>query len=422
VLAAIQPGVLVLLSTPTAIRNNDVEHEYRQSSDFFYLTGYDEPDSALVLSSVAEKDKFVLFVRPRDPERETWDGRRAGVEGALKQFGADAAYPIGELAQRLPELLLGAADLHYPIGRYHEHDQVVLQALEGARRRGRRGPTYPVRLVDAEAVLHEKRLLKRPEELEIMRRAARISGQAHLAAMKAAAPGVNECEIDALFRGIFRREGCERPAYEPIVGSGPNATILHYRRNNRVMQDGELLLIDAGCELDYYASDVTRTFPVNGRFSPEQRAIYDVVLRAQQRAIDAAKPGATLDEVHLASAEVISQGLIELGLLEGPLETALSEQRYKAYYMHKCSHWLGMDVHDVGAYYQAGKARPLAPGMVLTVEPGIYVSESATGPAERYRGIGVRIEDDVLVSAAGNEVLTAHIPRTVDAVERACQG
>jgi Xaa-Pro aminopeptidase len=420
-LSAMHPGVLVLFSTPTAIRNNDVEHEYRQSSDFFYLTGFDEPDSVAVLSSVAEKEKLVLFVRPRDPERETWDGRRAGVDGAVKDFGADAAYPIEELGRRLPELLLGATELNYSIGRHREQDDVLLAALDGARRRGRRGAVYPTRIVDAEVRLHELRLFKEPTELDIMRRAARISGEAHVAAMKAAKPGVNECEIDALFRGIFRRSGCERPAYEPIVGSGPNATILHYRRNNRVMQDGELLLIDAGCELDYYASDVTRTFPVNGRFSPEQRAIYDIVLSAQERAIDKAKRGATLDEVHVASAEVISQGLIDLGLIEGPLDQAMAEQRYKTYYMHKCSHWLGMDVHDVGAYYQAGKARPLAPGMVLTVEPGIYISEQATGPAERYRGIGVRIEDDVLVTDSGNEVLTAHIPRTVDAVERACQ-
>lgn len=414
-------GVLVLFSMPTAIRNNDVEHEYRQSSDFFYLSGFDEPDSVLVLSSAAEKEKFVLFVRPKDPERETWDGRRAGVEGALKEFGADAAYPIAELAAKLPELLLGASELHYALGRHREQDDVLLAALEGARRRGRRGAIYPTRLVDAEVLLHEQRLYKQPEELAIMRRAARISGEAHVAAMKSARPGLNECEIDALFRGIFRKNGCERPAYEPIVGSGPNATILHYRRNNRVMQDGELLLIDAGCELDYYASDVTRTFPVNGRFSPEQRAVYEIVLAAQERAIAATKPGATLDEIHLASAEVITKGLIELGLVEGPLEQAMAEQRYKTYYMHKCSHWLGMDVHDVGAYYQAGKARPLEPGMVLTVEPGIYVSEHATGPAERYRGIGVRIEDDVLVTASGNEVLTADIPRTVDDVERACQ-
>lgn len=421
-LSAINPGVLVLFSTPTAIRNNDVEHEYRQSSDLFYLSGFDEPDTVLVLSSVAEKDKFVLFVRPRDPERETWDGRRAGVEGALRDFGADAAYPIAELATRLPELLMGATELHYSLGRHREQDDVLLAALDGARRRGRRGPVYPTRIVDAEERLHELRLFKSPEELEIMRRASRISGEAHLAAMKSAKPGVNEWEIDALFRGIFRKHGCERPAYEPIVGSGVNATILHYHKNNRVMEDGDLLLIDAGCELDYYASDVTRTFPVNGRFTPEQRAIYDIVLEAQERAIDKAKTGATLDEVHVASAEVITRGLLDLGLIEGPLEDALKEQRYKAYYMHRCSHWLGMDVHDVGAYYRGGKGRPLEPGMVLTVEPGIYVSENASGPAERYRGIGVRIEDDVLVTESGNEVLTAHIPRTVDAVERACQG
>jgi Xaa-Pro aminopeptidase len=421
-LQSIHPGVLVLFSTPTAIRNNDVEHEFRQSSDLFYLSGFDEPETVLVLSSVAEKEKFVLFVRPRDPERETWDGRRAGIEGALKDFGADAAYPVSELASRLPELLLGASELHYSLGRHREQDDVVLSALEGARRRGRRGAVYPTRVVDGEVKLHELRLFKTVEEIEIMRRASQISGEAHVAAMKAAAPGVNECEIDALFRGIFRKNGCERPAYEPIVGSGVNATILHYHKNNREMQAGELLLIDAGCELEYYASDVTRTFPVSGRFSAEQRQIYEIVLEAQERAIDKAKPGATLDDVHVASAEVITRGLIALGLVDGPFDEAMKEQRYKPFYMHKCSHWLGMDVHDVGAYYQNGKGRPLEPGMVLTVEPGIYVAENATGAAERYRGIGVRIEDDVLVTEAGNDVLTAHIPRTVDAVERACQG
>ncbi len=416
------PGVLVLFATPTAIRNNDVEHEYRQSSDLFYLSGFDEPETVLVLSSVAEKEKFVLFVRPRDPERETWDGRRAGIEGALRDFGADAAYPIGELAARLPELLLGASELHYSFGRHREQDDVMFAALDAARRRGRRGAVYPTRMIDAEVKLHEQRLFKSADELAIMRRASLISGEAHLAAMKAARPGLNECEIDALFRGIFRKHGCERPAYEPIVGSGVNATILHYRKNNRDMQDGELLLIDAGCELDYYASDVTRTFPVNGRFSPAQRRIYELVLEAQERAIERAKSGATLDDVHVASAEVITRGLIELGLVEGPFDDAMREMRYKPFYMHKCSHWLGMDVHDVGAYYRDGKGRPLEPGMVLTVEPGIYISEHATGAAEPYRGIGVRIEDDVLVTPAGNEVLTAQIPRSVDAVERACQG
>lgn len=421
-LPSMHPGVLVLFATPTAIRNNDVEHEYRQSSDLFYLSGFDEPETVLVLSSVAEKEKFVLFVRPRDPERETWDGRRAGIEGALRDFGADAAYPIGELAARLPELLLGASELHYSFGRHREQDDVMFAALDAARRRGRRGAVYPTRMIDAEVKLHEQRLFKSADELAIMRRASLISGEAHLAAMKAARPGLNECEIDALFRGIFRKHGCERPAYEPIVGSGVNATILHYRKNNRDMQDGELLLIDAGCELDYYASDVTRTFPVNGRFSPAQRRIYELVLEAQERAIERAKSGATLDDVHVASAEVITRGLIELGLVEGPFDDAMREMRYKPFYMHKCSHWLGMDVHDVGAYYRDGKGRPLEPGMVLTVEPGIYISEHATGAAEPYRGIGVRIEDDVLVTPAGNEVLTAQIPRSVDAVERACQG
>jgi Xaa-Pro aminopeptidase len=416
---AIEPGVLVLFSAPLAIRNNDVEHEYRQDSDFFYLTGFDEPESVLVVRS-SPSPKTVLFVRPRDPERETWDGPRAGVEGATRDFGADEAFPIGELATKLPDLLQNVDNLYYRLGKRRENDDIILAALDRVRARARTGAWCPRAIVDPNTVLHELRLIKQPAEIELMRRAAAITTEAHLAAMAAAGPGKYEYEIEALLNGIFRKSGSERPAYSSIVGSGPNATILHHRKNDRQMQDGELLLIDAGCEFGYYASDVTRTFPVNGKFSDEQRAIYQIVLDAQLAAIAATKPGATLDDVHRVAAEVIARGLIDLGLIEGPLDKALEEQRYKPYFMHRTSHWLGMDVHDVGSYHVRGEPRALAPGMVITVEPGLYFAPGEARVPERFRGIGIRIEDDVLVTDGEPSVLTAAIPKSLDDVERAC--
>jgi Xaa-Pro aminopeptidase len=419
VLQAIEPAMLILPAAPVALRNNDVEHEYRQDSDFFYLTGFDEPESVLVLSPTSEQP-FVLFVRPRDPEREVWDGARAGVEGAVREYGADAAYPISELSTRLPEMMRNVTRVLYRLGRDRSFDDVVITAIDGARRRARSGGSWPAELVDPAAVLHEMRLFKSGPEIEVMQRAADVTRDAHLQAMAACRPGMYEYEIEGILRRVFRERGAERPAYQPIVGSGPNATVLHYRKSNRQMNDGDLLLIDAGCELDYYAADVTRTFPVSGRFSPAQRAVYEVVLAAQLASIAATRPGATLDDVHRAGLEVITRGLIELGLIEGPLEAALEEQRYKPFFMHKTSHWLGMDVHDVGAYFVGDKPRPLAPNMVITVEPGIYISEGAAKVPTEFRGIGIRIEDDVVVTADGHRVLTSEIPRTVDEVERAC--
>jgi Xaa-Pro aminopeptidase len=418
VLAAIHPGVLVIPSAPLAIRNNDVEHEYRQDSDFYYLTGFDEPESVLVLHSASEHP-FSLFVRPRDPEREVWDGARAGVEGALATFGADAAYPIAELATKLPDVIQNTERIFYRLGRQRGFDDVLLSALDKVRARARLGVICPTSIVDSATIVHEARLLKSESELASMRRAIEITREAHVAAMSAARPGVAEYEIESILRGIFRKHGSERPAYAPIVGSGPNATVLHYHKNDRTMRDGDLLLIDAGCEFDYYAADVTRTFPVSGAFSPAQRAIYQIVLDAQLASIALTRAGATLDDIHAASVEVVSRGLVELGLIEGPVALAISEQRYKPYFMHKTSHYLGMDVHDVGAYFLAGKPRPLQAGMVITVEPGIYIPESAPVDAA-YRGIGVRIEDDVLVAESGAVVLSDSIPKQVDEIERAC--
>lgn len=416
---AMGAGALVVFSAPELLRNNDVEHEWRQDSDFHYLSGFDEPGSVLVLRGGPEP-RYVLFVRPRDPERETWDGPRAGVDGAVAEFGADAAYPLSELGDRLPELLGNLDSVFYRLGRERANDDTVLRALDGVRRLARKGIACPRAIVDPGSVLHEARLVKTPEELERMQRAAAITEVGHREVMARSKPGMYEYEAEAVLRGAFRRGGAERHAYAPIVGSGPNATILHYHKNDRLMLDGDLLLVDAGSEFEYYASDVTRTFPVSGRFTPPQRTIYELVLRSELAAIDATRPGVTLDEVHAVAVRVLVEGLIELGIIAGPLEQALAEERHKPWYMHRTSHWLGMDVHDVGAYYVAGKPRPLAPGMVLTVEPGLYFSQTDTRVAEEYRGIGVRIEDDVLVTEAEPNVLTAAIPKHVDAVEQAC--
>ncbi len=415
-------AVAVLASAPVALRNNDVEHEYRQDSDLYYLTGFDEPEAVLVVAPRHAEHRFVLFVRPRDPERETWDGARAGVEGAVARYGADAAFPIAELDAKLPDYLSGHERMICKVGRDGAFDAHVFRALDRARARGRNGSPWPTEIVDPSRVVHEMRLVKSEAELATMREAAVITREGHEGAMRLAAPGMYEYEVEALLRDVFRRRGCERHAYAPIVGSGPNATVLHYHSNDRKMEAGDLLLIDAGCELRYYASDVTRTFPVSGTFSPAQRAIYQLVLDAELASIDAVRPGATVDDVHARSVDVIVDGLLALGLLAGDREKILADQTYKRFFMHRTSHWLGMDVHDVGAYHLGGEPRALAPGMVLTVEPGIYISPGDTEVPEAYRGIGVRIEDDVCVTASGGEVLTADIPKTVEDVERACAG
>ncbi len=418
VLEAVHPGALLVFSAPVAIRNNDVEHDYRQDSDFFYLTGFDEPDSVLLLRSTAEP-RCVLFVRPRDAERETWDGPRAGVEGAVRDFGANEAFVIADLDAKLAELLTGVPRLFYALGKDAAQDARVLRVINGLRRKTRQALVWPSSIVEPDSVLHEMRLKKSSEELDVMGRGLAITEAGHRELMRVTRPGMYEYELEGLLLRTFRAGGAERPAYSPIVGSGPNATILHHRRNDRRIEDGDLVLVDAGCEYGYYASDITRTYPANGRFSAEQAAVYEIVLAAQEAAIAKVRPGATLDEVHAAAVDVITRGLIELGLIEGPLEAALSETRYKPFYMHRTSHWLGMDVHDVGRYFTDTGPRPLEPGMVLTVEPGIYISTKAE-VEPRYRGIGVRIEDDVLVAESGAVVLSCAIPKTVSEVEQAC--
>jgi Xaa-Pro aminopeptidase len=419
VLSEIGQGALVLFAAGHAIRNNDVTHEFRQDSDFYYLTGLDEPDAALVMLG-AETPHSVLFVNPRDPEREVWEGARLGVEGA-RSLGFEEAFSIHELDERLPRLLNDRANLFCKFGGEPVIDARLARALGVARQKARRGSVAPVQLIDYGTVVNEQRRIKDQGELALMQRAVDITCEAHLAAMARARPGLYEYEIDALLRSVFRARGSERVAYEPIVGSGANGTVLHYVQNRRKIAEGDLLLIDAGCEYAYYAADVTRTFPASGRFSDTQRQIYDIVLEAQHAGIAAAGPGVTLEGIHQAVTRVICQGLIDIGVLDGSPAQVEAEGSYKRFFMHKTSHYLGMDVHDVGSYFEAGKARPLEPGVVITVEPGLYFGLDVPDVDPKYRGIGIRIEDDVLIEPSGARVLSSGLPKEADEVERACR-
>lgn len=409
-------GVALFPAAPVFIRNRDVEHDYRQDSDLYYLLGFDEPDCALIVDSRGGEAKSIVFLRPKDKLRETWDGLRLGVEDAPSVLGVDEAYPIDELPERLADCLEDAPQLLYALGKDSEFDAKVLNAIEEVRGRSRRKVSPPRAIVDPAHLLHEHRLIKGPEEVERMRRAAEISTVAHIEAMKIARPGLYEYQLEAELARHFRTLGAERPAYPSIVGSGPNATILHHRKNDRLIDAGDLILIDAGAEYDYYAADITRTFPASGRFSDPQREVYEVVLRAQEAAIEAAVKDVTLDDVHLAATRILIEGMIELGILKGSVDEILAEGRHTAFYMHRTSHYLGMDVHDVGAYHQGKKPRKLEPGMVITIEPGLYFAEGADCDP-RYQGIGIRIEDDVLITADGNENLTAGTPKRIEELE-----
>jgi Xaa-Pro aminopeptidase len=410
-------AIAVLPSAPLFARNGDVEHDFRQDSDLFWLTGFDEPESALILTGTDKKATF--FVRPRDPDREIWDGPRAGVDGAKGTFGADEAHVTRDLAEELPKLLANKRRLYYRLGRDRSFDDKVLQAIDRTRARARLGVSWPTEIIDPGELLHEMRLFKDAADLDAMKRAADITKEAHIRAMAQARPGMNEYEVEALLLETFRKHGSDRVAYRSIVGSGANGTILHYVQNNRQMHESDLLLIDAGCEYGYFASDVTRTFPLSGRFTKEQQAIYELVLEAQMEGIRLSRAGTTVDEIHKACVEVITKGLVRLGLLQGEVEKLIETEAYKPFFMHRTSHWLGMDVHDVGRYYVDGKPRPLEAGMVLTVEPGIYIGREYDKVAPEWRGIGVRIEDDILVTAGDPVNLTEGIPKTVAELERA---
>lgn len=410
-------SVALIAAAPARTRNRDTEYPYRQHSDFFYLTGFNEPEALAVFAPGRKQGEFVLFCRKFDPEQAIWTGKHAGLEGARDSFGADEAFPIDELDQQLPGLLENRDRVYFPIGNDAALDQRVMAAVNAVRGRARTGVQAPYEFVALEHILHEQRLFKSPAEIEVMRRAAEASVSAHQRAMRVCRPGKYEYEIEAELLHEFARHGMRSPAYPCIVAGGKNACVLHYTENNERLQDGDLLLIDAGAEYDNYAADITRTFPVNGKFSEAQRLIYELVLDAQYAALEAVRPGRRWIEPHEAAVKTLVKGLVGLGLLEGKASKLIKDEAYKKFYMHRTGHWLGMDVHDVGQYKLNGKWRELEPGMVLTVEPGLYVAPDCVDVDPKWRGIGIRIEDDVLVTQDGHEILTAGLPKTVAEIE-----
>ena len=409
-------AIVIVPAAPERVRSNDSHYPYRQDSDFHYLSGFAEPDAVLALIPGREQGETILFCRERDAERERWDGARAGTEGAVRDYGFDDAFPIDDIDDILPGLIEGRARVYYHFGRDPEFDLKLIGWVNRVRADVRKGAVPPHEFVALSHLLHDLRLYKSRGELRIMKKSAKIAAAAHVRAMRATRPGMNEHEVEAELLHEFRRHGAV-PSYEPIVGGGANACVLHYRANNAPLRDGDLLLIDAGAEYECYASDITRTFPVNGRFSPEQRALYDIVLAAQSAAIDEVRPGRAFDAYHEAAVRTITRGLIKLGLLEGSLEKNLRDHAYRKFYMHKTGHWLGLDVHDVGDYRIDGEFRVLEPGMVVTVEPGIYVAPELRKVPARWRGIGIRIEDDVVVTRGDPVILTDDVPRDADAIE-----
>lgn len=397
-------------------RSNDTHYRFRQDSDFFYLTGFEEPDSLAVIKPETEP-KYTLFVRPRDPEREIWDGRRAGVEGAKSDFGAGEAFPREEFNAKLAEFLDGAEVLYYRLGVDRELDDTIIKEISRMRGWNRKPIHPPQTIVDPATIVHEMRVLKSEDEIAIMQTAADIAAEAHCEAMKATKPGMQEYQIEALIEQIFRRRGAAAPAYTSIVGAGANATVLHYINNDGELRDGDLLLVDAGAEYKGYASDITRTYPINGRYSKPQREIYDLVLKAQMACVELVRPGVTHDQLKQHSIEVLTEGMVELGLLEGKTEELIKEKKYEKFYMHGLGHMLGIDVHDVGQYYFGQDSRALEPGVVMTVEPGLYISPDTKDVPEKYLGIGVRIEDDVLCTNNGPRVLTSKVPKDPGQIE-----
>lgn len=413
-------AIAVIPAASERLRNRDVEYPFRQDSDFLYLTGFNEPEAVAVLVPGREAGEYILFVRDRDPDMETWNGRRAGPDGAMADHGADCAFPIADIGDILPGLMENRATLCAPFGSSQTLDQRLFGWVKQVRAKARSGVRAPHDFVVLEHHLHEQRLFKQAGELRMMRHAATISTQAHRRAMQACRPGLAEYEIEAELLHEFRRHGTE-PAYHSIVGGGENGCILHYIENRAVLRAGDLLLIDAGCEYQGYASDITRTFPVSGRFTPAQRDVYEVVLEAQAAAIAKVAPGNHWNDPHDAAVAVITRGLRELGVLKGKPADLIRKEAYKPYYMHRTGHWLGLDVHDVGDYRVGDAWRQLEPGMVLTVEPGLYFGPRTQTP-KRLRGIGIRIEDDVAVTRSGHDILSAECPKTVAEIEACMAG
>ncbi|WP_426802714.1 aminopeptidase P N-terminal domain-containing protein [Xanthomonas campestris] len=411
-----EQAILILPAAPERVRSHDTHYPYRQDSDFWYLSGFPEPEAVLVLVPGRKHGETILFCRERDAEREAWDGPRAGQEGAVAQYGMDDAYPIDDVDEILPGLLEGRSRVYYHFGRDVDFDLKLIGWLKRVREQVRHGAQPPHEFLELGHLLHEQRLFKSRDEIALMQQAADISVRAHRAAMRLARPGVHEYQLQAEIEREFRAADAW-PAYGSIVGTGSNACVLHYRANNARSRDGELVLVDAGAEYRGYAADITRTFPVNGRFSAAQRALHDLVGAAQAAALAQAQPGIAYEAGHLAAVQTLTEGLLRLGLLKGTLERNLAEGHYKRFYRHKTGHWLGLDVHDVGEYRLAGESRLLEPGMVFTIEPGLYVSADDTSVDAKWRGIGIRTEDNVLITAGGHRVLTDALARSADEIE-----
>jgi Xaa-Pro aminopeptidase len=410
-------SVAVFASAHEIKRNHDTDFEFRQDTDFYYLTRLNEPDCVAVLAPSHPEHKYVLFVRPRIREEEIWTGIRTGVEGAISEHGADAAYEIGKISEVLPKYLQNVEKLYYRFGNNEHFDHEIISTVKYIREKVRGGVYSPTVIIDSGVILHEMRLRKSEDDLNSLRRAVAISGEGHVAAMKHCKPGMYEYELEAIVEYVFRKSGATGVGYPSIVGSGFNTTILHYNTNNDRIKDGDMVLIDAGAEYNLFSGDITRTFPANGKFTRPQQAIYEAVLNANKEVIKMVKPGESFMKLHEKAVEVVSEELLKLGLVTGAPQEVVEKESYKKFFMHRTGHWLGMDVHDVGRYKVQNDWRKLEPGMVFTVEPGIYIAAGTEGVPEEYFNIGVRIEDDVLVTEDGFEVLTAKTPKEVKDVE-----
>ena len=417
-MAQMEPNSIAILSSANPVlRNGDSEFPFRQNSDLYYLTGFGEAHAVLVLIPGRSQGQTLLFCQEKDPLKELWTGKLLGPEAAVDTLGVDDAFPIADLDDILPGLIEGRERVYYAMGKDEQFDHKVMEWVKVIRSKVRSGAQSPGEFLVLDHLLHEMRLFKSAAELELMRESARIAVRAHERAMRACRPGMYEYELEAEYLYEFTRSGCRAPAYNSIIAGGANACILHYTENDKALRSGDLVLIDAGCEYQYYASDITRTFPVNGRFSPEQKAIYELVLDAQLAAIETVKPGNHWDDPHNATVKVLTAGLVKLGLLKGKVSKLIEKEAYKDFYMHRAGHWLGMDVHDVGDYKIEGKWRQLEKGMVMTVEPGLYIAPDNKKVDKKWRGIGVRIEDDVAVTKDGHEVLTAGLPKSVEEIQ-----
>jgi Xaa-Pro aminopeptidase len=414
-------SAVLIESAAMVNRNSDVDYLFRQDSSFFYFTGFNEPDALLLLLKSAGKNQYLVFCQPRNKEMEIWYGYRCGEQGLLDNFEVDCAYSNQRLDEKVPELLNGIDNLYYSFSDVSLRKKVT-SWLDAMRRRSRQGVIAPSNLLQLDAITHEMRLIKSAAEQQILRKASEISAKAHIKAMQACNIGVMEYQLDAHIQHYFAMQGCPQAAYPSIVGGGKNACVLHYIENNQALNDNELVLIDAGAEYQYYAGDITRTFPVNGKFNPEQTELYNLTLKANLECIEMVKPGTPWNAIHDHAVLVITQGLVDLGLLRGKVDELIASAAYREFFMHKLGHWIGMDVHDVGNYKVDGQWRELAPGMTMTIEPGIYVAIDNTEVEARWRGIGIRIEDDVLVTATGCEVMTSAVPKTIAEIEKLMAG